>query len=58
MELTILMLVALAFASGVVGGLVIAERFDIVEEPRETRRRQRRARRQARKNVNFTIDKF
>lgn len=49
MELTILMLVALAFASGVVGGLVIAERFDIVEEPRQTRRRRRRQARKMRK---------
>jgi len=63
MELTILTLVAITFAAGVVGGLVIAERFDLVEEPHERRRRERRARRQARreknrKNVNFTIDKF
>ena len=63
MEITILGLVCLTFAAGVVGGLVIAERFDLVEEPRETRRRQRRAKRQARReknrrNVNFTIDKF
>lgn len=56
MEFTILMLVLIAFVSGVVGGLVIAEEFDL--EPREQRRRDRRARRQARKNVNFTIDKF
>jgi len=63
MELTILTLVCITFAAGVVGGLVIAERFDLVEEPHERRRRERRARRQARreknrKNVNFTIDKF
>lgn len=53
MEITILGLVCLTFAAGVVGGLVIAERFDLVEEPRETRRRDRRARRQARKNVKY-----
>lgn len=50
MELTILTLVCITFAAGVVGGLVIAERFDLVEEPRETRRRQRRTRRQARRD--------
>ena len=49
MEITILTLVCITFAAGVVGGLVLAEAFEIVEEPRETRRRQRRARRQARK---------
>ena len=49
MELTILSLVCLTFAAGVVGGLVIAERFDLVEEPRETRRRNRRKARKMRK---------
>jgi len=49
MEFTIFYLVMIAFVSGVVGGLVIAEEFDL--EPREKRRRDRRARRQARKNV-------
>lgn len=42
MEFTILMLVLIAFVTGVVGGLVIAEEFDL--EPREKRRRARRAR--------------
>jgi len=51
MEITILTLVAIAFVAGVVGGLVLAEAFDL--EPREQRRRDRRARRQARKNVKY-----
>lgn len=42
MELTILSLVLIAFVAGVVGGLVLAEGFDL--EPRERRRRDRRAR--------------
>jgi uncharacterized membrane protein YciS (DUF1049 family) len=56
----ILLLIAIPFAAGIVGGLVMAEAFEL--EPREQRRRARRARRQARKNnrknVNFTIDFF
>jgi hypothetical protein len=52
----IILLVGITFIAGVVGGVVVAEQFDL--EPREQRRRDRRARRQARKNVNFTIDKF
>jgi len=59
MEITILMLVAITFIAGVVGGIVIADATDT----HENRRRQRRAKRQARReknrrNVNFTIDKF
>ena len=58
----ILMLVAITFVAGIVGGLVMAEAFDL-EQPHEKRRRQRREKRQARReknrrNVNFTIDKF
>ena len=58
MEITILMLVAITFIAGVVGGIVIADATDTHEN-----RRQRRAKRQARcgknrRNVNFTIDKF
>ena len=49
MELTILTLVCITFAAGVVGGLVLAEAFEIVEEPRETRRRRRRQARKMRK---------
>ena len=57
----ILFLIAVTFVSGIVGGLVMAEAFEL--EPRERRRRERRAKRQARReknrrNVNFTIDKF
>lgn len=58
MELTIFGLVCLTFAAGVVGGLVIAERFDLVEEPRETRRRQRRQARQDRKMRKIYVDNF
>ena len=61
MELTIFGLVILTFAAGVVGGLVIAERFDLVEEPRETHRRNRQARRkirQERKMRNIYVDNF
>jgi Flp pilus assembly protein TadB len=58
----ILLLVAITFLAGIVGGLVMAEAFDL-EQPHEKRRRQRREKRQARReknrrNVNFTIDKF
>ena len=60
-EMTILMLVVVAFVAGIVGGLVLADAYDL--EPHEKRRRERRAKRQARReknrrNVNFTIDKF
>jgi len=60
-EMTILMLVIVAFVAGVVGGLVLADAYDL--EPHEKRRQSRRAKRQARReknrrNVNFTIDKF
>ena len=59
MEITILTLVAIAFVAGVVGGLVLAEGFEL--EPREQRRRERAARRQARhdrKMRNIYVDKF
>ncbi len=57
----ILLLILITFAAGIVGGLVMAEAFEL--EPHEKRRRERRAKRQARReknrrNVNFTIDKF
>ena len=51
-EMTILMLVVVAFVAGIVGGLVLADAYDL--EPHEKRRAKRQARRQARKNVNFT----
>ena len=38
----ILLLILITFAAGIVGGLVLAEGFDL--EPRERRRRDRRAR--------------
>ena len=58
----ILLLIGITFLAGIVGGLVMAESFDL-EQPHEKRRRQRREKRQARReknrrNVNFTIDKF
>jgi hypothetical protein len=57
--MNILLLVALTFVAGVVGGLVIADATDT----HENRRRQRRAKRQARREKNrkignITIDKF
>ena len=57
----ILLLILITFAAGIVGGLVMAEAFEL--EPHEKRRRERSAKRQARReknrrNVNFTIDKF
>jgi hypothetical protein len=52
----IILLVGITFVAGIVGGLVMAEAFEL--EPSERRRRERKARRKARKNVNFTIDKF
>lgn len=58
-EMTILMLVIVAFVAGVVGGLVLADAYDL--EPHEKRRRQRQARRQARhdrKMRNIYVDKF
>jgi len=45
----ILLLIAVTFAAGIVGGLVLAEGFEL--EPREQRRR---ARRQARKMRKIT----
>lgn len=57
--MNILLLIALTFVAGVVGGLVLAEGFDL--EPREQRRRNRRARRQARQDKkmrNIYVDNF
>ena len=59
MEITILMLVGIAFLSGVVGGIIVADEMDTHENRRRRRRHERRARREKnRRNVNFTIDKF
>ena len=60
-EMTILMLVVVAFVAGIVGGLVLADAYDL--EPHEKKRRQRREKRKARrekkrKMPTFTIDKF
>ena len=55
----IILLVGLTFIAGVVGGVVIAESFDL--EPREQRRRERAARRQARndrKMRKIYVDNF
>jgi hypothetical protein len=52
METTILLLVGIAFFAGIIGGLVMAEAFDL-EEPREKRRRQRNARRLQRNARNW-----
>ena len=72
MELTILSLVLITFVTGVVGGLVIAEKMDLETPERQRRERKirRDAKRQARraqqtrrmekmrKMPTFTIDKF
>lgn len=71
MELTIFSLVCITFIAGVVGGLVIAEEFDLEQTNKRRKRKARReARRQAhrreanrrmdkiRKMPTFTIDKF
>jgi hypothetical protein len=70
MEITILMLVAITFVAGIVGGLVIADATDTHEnrrrQRREARSKKREERRQAanrrmdkmRKMPTFTIDKF
>ena len=59
MEITIAMLVIIAFVAGVVGGIIVADEMDTYENRRQKRRAKRKARRMAsRKNVNFTIDKF
>ena len=55
----ILFLIAITFVSGIVGGLVLAEAYDL--EPREQRRRDRQARRkirQERKMRNIYVDNF
>jgi hypothetical protein len=53
MEITILTLVGIAFFSGVIGGLVIAESFDLEETESQKLRRQRRARRHQRRARNW-----
>ena len=63
MEITIVTLVIIAFVTGVVGGIIVADEMDTHENRRATLREKRRAKRQARReknrrNVNFTIDKF
>jgi hypothetical protein len=47
----IILLVGITFVAGVVGGLVVAEHFDL--EPNEKRRRQRNARRLQRNARNW-----
>jgi len=60
MELTILMLVGIAFFAGVIGGLVVAESMELPSERKDrVRRESREARKERfRKNVTFTLDKF
>ena len=72
MELTILNLVLITFVTGVVGGLVIAEKMDLETPERQRRerkiardKRRQQRRREAnrrmdkiRKMPTFTIDKF
>ena len=60
MELTILMLVGIAFFAGVIGGLVVAESMELPSERKDrVRRESREARKERfRRNVTFTIDKF
>jgi hypothetical protein len=70
MELTIFGLVALAFASGVVGGLIVADEMDTYENRRQKRRQARSKKREERRRAanrrmdkmrkmpTFTIDKF
>ena len=50
-EMTILMLVAVAFVAGIVGGLVLADAYDL--EPHEKRRQKRRARMLQRRARNW-----
>lgn len=57
--MNILLLIALTFAAGIVGGLVLADAFDL--DPREQRRRDRRAIRKARhekKMRKIYVDNF
>ena len=66
--MTIPMLVIVAFVAGIVGGLVLADAYDL--EPHQKRRAKREARRLARRRAanrrmdkmrkmpTFTIDKF
>ena len=70
MEITILMLVAIAFVAGVVGGIIVADEMDTYENRRRQRREARsKKREQRRREANrrmdkmrkmptFTIDKF
>lgn len=50
-EMTILMLVLVAFVAGIVGGLVLADAYDL--EPHEKRRAKRRARMLQRRARNW-----
>lgn len=47
----IILLVGITFVAGIVGGLVLADAFDL--EPHEKRRRERRARRLQRRARNW-----
>ena len=70
MEITILTLVLIAFAAGVVGGIIVADEMDTYENRRQKRKIARDKRRQQRrreanrrmdkmrKMPTFTIDKF
>ena len=70
METTILMLVAIAFVAGVVGGIIVADEMDTHENRRRQRREARSKKREMRrreanrrmdkirKMPTFTIDKF
>ena len=70
MEITILMLVAIAFVAGVVGGIIVADEMDTHENRRRQRREARSKKREMRrreanrrmdkmrKMPTFTIDKF
>ena len=59
MEITILTLVIVTFVAGIVGGLVLADAYDL--EPHEKRRAARKARRQARQDKKLRkiyVDNF
>ena len=70
MEITILMLVAITFVAGVVGGIIVADEMDTHENRRRQRREARSKKREMRrreanrrmdkirKMPTFTIDKF
>lgn len=50
-EITILMLVGIAFLAGIVGGIVIADSTDTYDNQRQRRRKQRRKERQQRRRM-------